>query len=115
MNKKKEDFDFDDNMTVNEFFERHNVDKKLFIIKTKTNDNGEKFKVVGFANGKKDKDGHVAYTYFVLPKEVEKDSDAAIKRYLRAHKNDISLLEPVGGYRYGILFVGGGIEDWDEL
>ncbi len=52
---------------------------------------------------------------FVLPKEVEKDSDAAIKRYLRAHKNDISLLEPVGGYRYGILFVGGGIEDWDEL
>ena len=115
LNKKKEDFDFDDNMTVNEFFERHNVDKKLFIIKTKTNDNGEKFKVVGFANGKKDKDGHVAYTYFVLPKEVEKDSDAAIKRYLRAHKNDISLLEPVGGYRYGILFVGGGIEDWDEL
>ena len=45
-----------------DWFFRHNVDKKLFIIKTKTNDNGEKFKVVGFANGKKDKDGHVAYT-----------------------------------------------------
>ena len=47
-------------------------EKKLFIIKTKTNDNGEKFKVVGFANGKKDKDGHVAYTYFVLPRIIDK-------------------------------------------
>lgn len=115
LNNKKEDFDFDDNMTVNEFFERHNVEKKLFIIKTKTNDNGEKFKVVGFANGKKDKDGHVAYTYFVLPRIIEFDSNVEIKRYLRAHKKDIRLFEPPKGCRYGILQFETTLEEFDEL
>lgn len=115
LNKKKEDFDFDDYMTVNEFFERYNVDKKLFIIKTKTNDNGEKFKVVGFANGKKDKDGHVAYTYFVLPRIIEFDSNVEIKRYLRAHKKDVRLIEPPKGCRYGILLFETTLEEFDEL
>ncbi len=115
LNKKKDYFDYDDNMTVNEFFERHNVDKKLFIIKTKTNDNGEKFKVVGFANGKKDKDGHVAYTYFVLSRKIEFGSNVEIKSYLKAHKKDVRLVEPPTGYRYGILFVETEFEEWDEL
>ena len=115
LNKKKDYFDYDDNMTVNEFFERHNVDKKLFIIKTKTNDNGENFKVVGFANGKKDKDGHVAYTYFVLSRKIEFDSNVEIKSYLKAHKKDVRLVEPPTGYRYGILFVETEFEEWNEL
>ena len=57
----------------------------------------------------------IAYTYFVLPRKIEFDSNVEIKRYLRAHKKDVRLIEPPIGYRYGILFVESELEDWDEL
>ena len=111
---KKKNFDFDDAITVNEFFKRHHVVKKLFVIKTITNDDGESFKVVGFANGKHDKDGRVSYTYFALSRRIELDSRNSVKDYLKSHKKDILLLEPIEGCKYGILFIS-AIEDWDDL
>lgn len=107
-------FDFDDALSVNEFFKANGVKNKSFIVKTCTSSEGNKFNAVGFANGETLDDGRPSYTFFVLSRKLEEEGEILNKAFLKAHKADLQLLEPVDDLKFGICFLAGA-EDWDEL
>jgi hypothetical protein len=113
----KHDFDFDDAMSVSEFFKSNGVKKgsRSFLIKTCTAESGDTFQALGLANGEKTDDGRDAMTFFVLSRALEAKGETLDRDFVKAHKEDLQLLEPVDGLKFGIAFLAGGTEDWDDL
>lgn len=125
---KKCYFDLDDAMSVNEFFKINGVNgsDRTFIIKTchpekegqvdpKTGEIITSFRAVGFANGETTNDGHPAYTFFILSRELREKGEVLNKAFLKAHKEDLQLLEPVDGFKFGICFLSRDADDWEEV
>lgn len=117
LNRRKKDFDFDDAMTVREFFEANGVTKgkRSFLIKTCTSKDGEKFQTLGLANGNTTEDGRPAMTFFVLSQVLEAKGVVLNKAFVKEHKEDILVLEPIDGLKFGIILLSSGKEDWDDL
>lgn len=117
LNRKKKDFDFDDAMTVREFFKANGVakGKRSFLIKTCTTEEGEKFQALGLANGDTTENGRPAMTFFILSQRLEEQGVVLDRAFVKAHKEDLLVLEPIDGLMFGIIFLAGGREDWDDL
>lgn len=113
----KHDFDFDDSMTVAEFFKKNKVAKgnRKYIVKQCTSEDGNIFPAVGFATGDTLPDGRPEYQWFVLSRKLEASGETLDKSFLKQHKEDLMLLEPVDDLKFGICFLAGGADDWDEL
>jgi hypothetical protein len=115
----KHEFDFDDSMTVLEFFKKNRVAKgqRKFITKNCTAESGDVFPAVGFATGDTLDDGRPEYQWFVLSRKLEDEAsnEKELKLFLKAHKEEVLLLEPVDDLKFGIVFLAGGADDWDEL
>ena len=131
----KHDWNFDDAMSVNEFFATNEVEKKGFILKPdchpyKKDDDGDiitddegnpvpdmeqSFEAVGFANGEVDQNGRPQYTWFTLSDAQVKQGKKLTREFLKEHKEDLMLLEPIDGLKFGICFLATAAEDWDEL
>lgn len=114
---QKHDFDFDDSMTVVEFFKKNKVAKgnRKYIVKQCTSEDGNIFPAVGFATGDTLPDGRPEYQWFVLSRKLEASGETLDKSFLKQHKEDLMLLEPVDDLKFGICFLAGGADDWDEL
>lgn len=129
-------FDFDDAMSVAEFFENNGVALKdqRFTLKTchpylkdaegnviydedgnPKKDLEHPFESVGFRNGETTENGTPAYTFFVLSRALTEQGNRLDKAFLKEHKEDLKLLEPVDTLKYGIVFLQGGGEDWNDL
>lgn len=114
----KHNFDFDDAMTVNEFFKANGVKKenKSFIIKTCHPQEGEPFEAVGFYNGEKLDDGRPSYTFFCLSRKLTEAGEILNEAFLKKHKEDLLLLEPIDDLKFGIAFLQETTKNnWDEL
>lgn len=113
----KHDFDFNDAMSVVEFFNKNRVKQgsRKFIVKQCTAEDGNIFPAVGFATGDTLPDGRPEYQWFVLSRALEAKGETLDKGFLREHKEDLMLLEPVDDLKFGICFLAGGADDWDEL
>ncbi|MBP3829319.1 MAG: hypothetical protein J6E29_01125 [Prevotella sp.] len=117
INKCQKDFNFDDAITVKDFFALHGVKKgyRSFMIKTCTTVDGDQFQTLGLANGKEAEDGKPSMTFFVLSRALEERGEILNRAFIKAHKEDLLLLEPLDGLEFGIAFLSGGVEDWDVL
>lgn len=113
----KHDWDFDDSMTVAEFFKAKGLKKgnRSFMIKTCHSEDGTPFQALGLRNGEKTDDGRDAMTFFVLSRNLEDKGEVLDKAFIKEHKEDLMLLEPIDGLSFGIAFLAGGTEDWDDL
>lgn len=115
----KHDFDFDDAMSVIEFFKKNKVSKgnRKFLTKNCHSEDGNEFPAVGFATGDTLDDGRPEYQWFVLSRKLEDEAsdEKELKLFLKAHKEEVLLLEPVDDLKFGIIFLAGGADDWDEL
>lgn len=115
----KHNFDFDDSMTVAEFFKKNRVKegKRKFLTKNCTSEEGNVFPAVGFATGDTLEDGRPEYAWFVLSQKLEDEAtnEKELKKFLKDHKEEVLLLEPVDDLKFGIVFLAGGADDWDEL
>ena len=111
------DFDFDDAMSVSEFFKSKGLKKgnRSFMIKTCHSEEGEAFQALGLANGDKTDDGRNAMTFFVLSRNLEDKGEVLDKAFIKEHKEDLMLLEPIDDLKFGIAFLAGGTQDWDDL
>jgi len=121
------DFDFDDSMTIIQFYKKNRVSKgnRKFLIKVCTAESGDNFISVGFADGDTLKDGRPSYRWFVASRALEASTDLSSKekfrQFLKEHKEDLMLLEPPldedgnPELKFGICFLAGGAEDFDEL
>jgi len=122
---KQHDFDFDDAMSVVQFFKKNKVNKgdRKFLLKTDChpyNEDGTpnldiSFAAIGFATGDTLDNGRPEYTWFVLSRKLEAQGETLDKAFLKEHKEDLMLLEPVDDLKFGIIFLAGGADDWDEL
>ena len=124
---KAADWNIEDAMSVNEFFEMYEVPAKSRTFKPKEceAEDGSTFLAVGFTNGEtyEDENGkeRPAMTFFALSQncisnyELEDADVEDLRSFLKEHKANISLLEPVDGVKFGKLFVSGGGELWDDL
>lgn len=119
----KHDFDFDDSMTVAEFFKKNKVAKsnRKYLVKQCTSEKGNVFPAVGFATGNTLDDGRPEYAWFVLSRRLEEQGETLNKAFLKEHKEDLMLLEPPldedgnPELAFGICYLAGGAEDWDDL
>ena len=113
----KHDFDFEDSMTVIEFYKKNRVGKghRKFLIKDCHAEDGSTFKALGLATGDTLEDGRPEYAWFVLSRKLENDGEVLSKAFLKEHKEDLMLLEPVDELKFGICFLAGGADDYDEL
>lgn len=121
------DWNLDDAMSVNEFFELHDVPAKSRTFKAKEceAEDGSTFLAVGFADGDTYTDDNgkerSSMTFFALSQnciskyDLEDATEEDLKDFLKANKKSIGLLEPVDGVKFGKLFVSGGGELWDDL
>ena len=89
--------------------------KRSFLIKTCTAEDGEKFQTLGLANGNTTKDGRSAMTFFILSQRLEDQGVVLDRAFVKTHKEDLLVLEPIDGLKFGIIFLAGGKEDWDDL
>ncbi len=117
LNKKKVDFDFDDAMTIMAFYKKNKVTKgnRKFLIKTCYTKDGSEFKALGLCTGDTLEDGRPEYKWFVLSNVLEEQGVELTKSFLKEHKEDILLLEPIAGCHFGILFLASGSEEFEEL
>lgn len=121
--KKKVHFDFDDALTIMEFYKKNKVTKgsRKFLIKTcqpeptEENPNPEPFKALGLATGDTLDDGRPEYKWFVLSKALEEQGVELTKSFLKEHKDDLMLLEVIDDFKFGIAFLAAGAEDFEEL
>lgn len=124
---KNHDFDFDDAMSIAQFYKKNRVNKgsRKFLIKVCTAESGDNFISIGFADGETLDDGRPSYQWFVASRALEESEDLSTKEkfraFLKEHKEDLMLLEPpldeAGNpeLKFGICFLAGGAEDFDEL
>ena len=115
--KKKVYFDFDDAMTIMEFYKKHNVTKgnRKFLIKNCHAEDGTEFKTIGFSTGDTLEDGRPEYKWFVLSRALEEQGEELTKEFLKEHKEDLMLLEAIDDLKFGIAFLAGGAEDFEDL
>lgn len=113
----KHDFDFDDAMTIVQFYKKNRVNKgsRKFIIKECHAEDGNTFKALGLATGDTLEDGRPEYSFFVLSRNLEEQGETLNLMFLKEHKEDLMLLEPVDDLKFGICFLSGGAMDFDEL
>jgi hypothetical protein len=115
----KHDWDFDEAQSVTEFFKNNGVKSKdqEFLVKECHSESGESFTAVGFNNGEKTEEGRPAMTFFCLSRKLEAQGHTLDEDFLAEHKEDIMLLEPVDGLKFGILFLanGGGRKKWSDI
>ena len=118
---KTHEFDFDDSMTIVQFYKKNRVNKgsRKFLIKVCHSEEGNEFISIGFADGDTLDDGRPSYQWFVPSRALEESEDLSSKEsfraFLKKHKEDLMLLEPVDDLKFGICFLAGGAEDFDEL
>lgn len=125
--RKAADWDIEESMSVNEFFELHEVPAKsrTFKVKECEAEDGSTFMAVGFTDGDTYTDDNgkerPSMTFFALSQncisnyELDDADEDEVKDFLRQNKANIGLLEPVKGVKFGKLFVSGGGELWDDL
>lgn len=108
--------DFDDAMTVDDFFRCNRVAKnnRKYIIKQchQRDEDGNAisdFFAVGFSNGETTDDGRPVYEWFVPSRVLERENDFSSKdsfrAFLKKHKEDLLLIEPPEGRNFGIFFL----------
>lgn len=116
----KHNFNFDDAVTVIEFFKQNKIAKgdRKFLCKNCTAEDGSIFPAVGFADGETLDDGRPSYQWFVASSTITEsegiEDKEDLKAFMRKHKEDLLLLEPVDGLKFGICFLAGGAEDWED-
>jgi hypothetical protein len=113
-------FNLDDAMSVNEFFKSNGVSEKTFKLTECTTEDGKRtFTALGLTNGdtyeKADGTTGPAMTFFCLSKKLSEAGEVLDRAFIKAHKDEIRLLEPVDGLKFGILFLPGERESWDDL
>ena len=128
--KQSASWDLEEAISVAEFFENHDVeeDAQRFKIKEITAENGNTFFALGLANGEDytDDKGKVhegrGMTFFALglacaeANDLEDASLQEVRSFVKAHKSEITLLEPIEGEtNFGKFFIGGGGELWEDL
>lgn len=115
----KHNWDFDDAVSVSEFYKDNGVKAKdaEYLIKDCTSEEGESFKALGLTNGETLKDGRAGMTFFCLSSKLEAAGHELNDDFLAKHKDDIMLLEPVDGLKFGVIFLAGsgGKKKWSDL
>lgn len=113
----KHNFDFDDSMTIIEFYKKNKVTKgnRKYLLKNCVAQDGTQFKALGLADGDTLDDGRPSYQWFVLSRALEEQGEELTKAFLKEHKEDLMLLEAIDDLKFGICFLAGGAEDFDEL
>lgn len=119
----KHDFDFDNAMSVDEFFDFHEVeaDEQEYLLKECTASDGSTFMALGLTNGetfeRSDGTETSAMTFFVLSRKLEDKGEALTEDFLAQHAEDIQLLEPVDDLKFGVIFLatGSGKKKWADL
>lgn len=114
------DWNFEDAMSVNEFYDSHNCESKKFKIITCTSESGENFKALRLNTGKVQKSGpykgRPVYSFFCLSRGLEEAGEVLDKDFLKEHwDSDLRLLEPVDDLIFGIAFLESSDDDFDEL
>lgn len=113
----KHNFDFDDAMTIMAFYKKNRVNKgsRKYLIKSCHAEDGSEFKALGLSTGDTLDDGRPEYQWFVLSRALEEQGEELTKSFLKEHKEDLMLLEAIDDLKFGICFLAGGAEDFDEL
>lgn len=113
-------WDFDNALSVEEFFDSYGCSKKGYKLVDCTSDDGNEFVALRLNTGKTQKSGpykgRPVYVFFCLSRPLEEAGEVLDKDFLRKHwQSDLRLLEPIDGLKFGIAFLEGGDEDFDDL
>lgn len=116
----KHDWNLDDAESITEFFENRGIDSedRRWNIQHCTSEDGEEFTALRLANGQKiktgPKKGQPAFTFFCLSRQMEADGYELTKEFIKSHKGDLKLLEPIDGLKFGVAFLQKGDEIWED-
>lgn len=125
MSYKEHPWNFDDAMSIEEFFDSYGAKKKAYKIVTCTNEEtGDHFKALRLNTGKKQTSGKYkgrpVYAFFCLSRPLERQGEVLDKDFLREHwDTDLKLLSPPDEgddtLKFGLVFLEDNDDDFDEL
>ena len=122
---KAADWDLDEVLSVEEFFDLHEItpDQQAYKCKECTAEDGSTFFALGLANGKtyydkKAKQDKPAMTFFALGNKIEIDAEneEEFEDWVAENASNLALLEPPSeDVKYGKLFLAGKRKLWSQL
>ena len=117
-----EDFDFSVAMTIAEFFESKDVEKKKWHVSDCHSESGDTFPALKLTNGGHTDTGRLTVSCFALCKTLQKQGVSLTKEWVRENKSDIRLIDAedvntADGHpaKFGVIYLDNqGVDDWDD-